>query len=193
MRLSKLENLSWSFQVNRISVQCLAKLRVLVKNPINRVAVAKEDQNRVCIQVHHTSWCKRPKVKGNVAPREMLGTADENGALGRTGRLLERRISANLFAVSSYDWKYVIKMLVSFSFKRVPCPCHHCYPDIVLLIHVVFCASPPRYSLRSTRFCYRSTETENEVEQTAQREMANTTSFPPARWAESHSSKPNDR
>lgn len=124
MPLSKLENLSRSFQVNRISVQCLVKLRVLVKNPINRVAVAKEDQNRVYIQAHHTSWCKRPKVKGNVAPREMLATADENGALGRTGRLLERRISANLFAVSSCDWKYVIKMLVSFSFKRIPCPCH---------------------------------------------------------------------
>lgn len=118
MRLSKLENLGRSFQVNRISVQCLAKLHVLVKNPINRVAVAKEDQNRVCIRVHHTSWRKRPKVKGNVVPREMLATADENGALGQNNFRKEK--SANLFAVSSCDWKYVIKMLVSFSFKRVP-------------------------------------------------------------------------
>jgi len=37
MRLSKLENLGRSFQVNRISVQCLAKLCVLVKNSINRM------------------------------------------------------------------------------------------------------------------------------------------------------------
>jgi len=191
MRLSKLENLGRSFQVNRISVQCLAKLCVLVKNSINRMAVAKEDQNRVCIRVHHASWRKRPKVKGNVVPREILATADENGALGRTEQLSERKISANLFAISSCDWKYVIKMLESFSFKL--------YVRVTIAIqiscfssHVVFCASPLQCPLCSTRFCYRSTETENEVQQTAQREMANTTSFPPARWAELHSSKPND-